>query len=98
MNVDMARLIAAVRPMAAVLGVENVEDSMFEHELRNILYGPREYWECAVAGLVTRRELAQVIVARLETWIMESLYGGDVRVLGRDLSGIVMDVEGCFVG
>ncbi|WP_434299511.1 hypothetical protein [Corallococcus exiguus] len=95
---EMARLVECARKLAILLAFEQVSDSDLEHALNEVLYGPREFWLAATDGLVTRRETAQVIVARMETWLVNHVGDGTMPKQPPDWDPIVIDVESLLIG
>ncbi|RKG84314.1 hypothetical protein D7W82_22705 [Corallococcus sp. CA049B] len=94
----MARLVGCARKLAILLSFEQVSDSDLEHALNEILYGPRDFWGVAMDGLVTRREAAQVIVARMETWLVVHVGDGTMPEQPPDWDPIVLEVESLLMG
>ncbi|NVJ14487.1 hypothetical protein [Myxococcus sp. AM010] len=68
---DIQGLIVCARKVAEVIGSPDVSDAELSRFIESILYGEKEAWVCAGMGLITREETANLLLAHLETWLMD---------------------------
>lgn len=68
---NIPALLVCAQNLAARITNERIPDSELEAQVRDTLFGRKEAWACARKGIITRRETAHLILARLSTWIAD---------------------------
>jgi hypothetical protein len=65
----MKAVLGVAKGYGAALGLlaGGVTDKHIEHSVRDTLFEGREGWACAQEGLLTRTEIANLVLARLQT-------------------------------
>ncbi len=66
-HVDLSKAVALAQEMAREHFGKVLAAHAIEAVFRERLWGPREYWKCTEMGLVTRVEVANVLVARVDS-------------------------------
>ncbi len=72
-EVDLEVVGAVAREIFAKLSHRDVPGDEIAAAIHDVLFGERELWRAARAGLVTRREAASALLAHLHTRSMERL-------------------------
>lgn len=68
---DMVALVGCARRMAEQAGGDDVSDDELYQVIDRVLFGEKDGWACALAGLLTRTETANLVLAHLESWLMD---------------------------
>ncbi|MCP3059622.1 hypothetical protein LXT21_12620 [Myxococcus sp. K38C18041901] len=68
---DMEALVGCARQMAVRIGAEGVSDAELAQVIQRVLFGEKDGWACAVEGLLTRTEAANLVLAHLESWLVD---------------------------
>ncbi|NVJ20976.1 hypothetical protein HUW62_07080 [Myxococcus sp. AM011] len=68
---DMVALVGCAHRMAEQAGGADVTDDELYQVIDRVLFGEKDGWACALEGLLTRTETANLILAHLESWLMD---------------------------
>ncbi|SET97884.1 hypothetical protein SAMN05443572_104171 [Myxococcus fulvus] len=67
----MEALVGCARQMAVRIGAEGVSDAELAQVIDRVLFGEKDGWACAVEGLISRTEAANLVLAHLESWLVD---------------------------
>jgi hypothetical protein len=77
---DMNGLLGCARSLAATLSQPLPTDLDLHKELAQILHGPRQLWRSATQGALSQTQVAALVVAHLEMWLVARSGPGQPRV------------------
>ncbi|WP_140797276.1 hypothetical protein [Myxococcus xanthus] len=94
----MEGLVVCGRRVTDAMAVVGVSNSELLEVLELVLFGEKEAWGAAVDGLITRTETARLLLANLESWLVEraKIPWGEEKAW--DLELFVPEVEVCLFG
>lgn len=95
---DMHSLVGCARRVAEAVSVSGVTDEDLLQRLHDVLYVEKDAWGIAVDGLITRSEAARLVLANLESWLIERSGRAWPSQSEWDLEFLVLDVENALFG
>ncbi|WP_123784033.1 hypothetical protein [Corallococcus macrosporus] len=94
----MQGLVACARKVAGLIGAQDVPDAELSGFVESILFGEKDAWQCAVMGLITREETANLLLAHLETWLMSRANLDCLEPMPWDLEPLRHEFEDALFG
>ncbi|WP_141331858.1 hypothetical protein [Myxococcus sp. AB025B] len=95
---DMEALVGCARQMAVRIGAEGVSDAELAQVIDRVLFREKDGWACAVEGLLTRTEVANLVLAHLESWLVDRTGRGWDAPLPWGQGAFVAEVEQALFG
>ncbi|WNG49985.1 hypothetical protein F0U60_42075 [Archangium minus] len=93
----MNALVGCARRVAEAVSFPEVSDAELYRRLHDILYGEKDAWEIAVAGVITRTEAAYLVLANLQSWLISRSIRDDAQDWP-NVDHLVRDVEDALFG
>ncbi|MCP3167034.1 hypothetical protein [Myxococcus qinghaiensis] len=95
---DMVALVGCARRMAEQAGGDDVTDDELHQVIDRVLFGAKDGWACALEGLLTRTETANLVLAHLESWLMDRTGRSWDATMSLGGDSLVTEVERALFG
>lgn len=89
----MARLVAVAREILRYVPDAAIADDEIAGLISDVLYDENDAWVGGCDGIITPRELAQLVVSHLESWLVDRTGQSWREKAAWDLDGLIFRLE-----